>query len=183
VRAFLAFDLSNEVIEGLVAVQQELRNTRADVGLVGKDNLHFTVKFLGEVPDGVVQDVDARVAGLDLHAFQVAIDGIGVFPDFRRPRIVWAGVADGDEPVISNTAETVIEALDGIGKPDEREFRAHVTIARVRSSRNIDGLVAFARDNAKRRFGTTKIASLKLKSSTLTPNGPVYEDVREYALS
>jgi RNA 2',3'-cyclic 3'-phosphodiesterase len=76
----------------------------------------------------------------------------------------------------------VIEALDGIGKPEEREFRAHVTIGRVRSSRNSEALVAFVRENTKREFGRTKVTSLKLKSSLLTPNGPIYKDVREYAL-
>jgi 2'-5' RNA ligase len=181
-RAFLAFDISHEVIERLVESQQELRDTRADVGLVGKDNLHFTVKFLGEVPDEVVNTVDGRVAGLSLSSFEVRMEGVGVFPDVQRPRIVWAGVAADDEPVITDTAETVIEALDGIGRPEEREFRAHVTIGRVRSSRNIEGLVSFARVNAKREFGRTRVSSLKLKSSLLTPNGPIYKDVREYAL-
>jgi 2'-5' RNA ligase len=162
--------------------QRELRNTRADVGIVGRDNLHFTVKFLGEVPDEVAHDVDERVAELNLPAFEVRMQGIGVFPDLGRPRIVWAGVAAGDEPIITSTAESIIEALNGVGKPEEREFRAHVTIGRVRSSRDIEGLVTFARENEKREFGKTRVASLKLKSSLLTPNGPIYKDIREYAL-
>jgi RNA 2',3'-cyclic 3'-phosphodiesterase len=181
-RAFLAFDISHEVIEKLLETQLELRETRADVGLVGKENLHFTVKFLGEIPDDVVQEVDARVAGLDLPAFEIGMAGVGVFPDLQRPRIVWAGVAEVDEQVIVRTAEAIIEALEGIGKPEEREFRAHVTIGRVRSSRNIEGLVAFARKSAEREFGRTRIVSLKLKSSLLTPNGPIYKDIREYVL-
>jgi 2'-5' RNA ligase len=126
--------------------------------------------------------VDERVAGLNLSAFEVGMQGIGVFPDLDRPRIVWARVATDDEPVITSTAESIIEALNEVGKPEEREFRAHVTIGRVRSSRNMEGLVAFARENEKREFGKTRVASLKLKSSLLTPNGPIYKDIREYAL-
>jgi 2'-5' RNA ligase len=182
VRAFLAFDISHDAVERLMVAQDELRNTRADVGLVAKENLHFTVKFLGDVPDEAVDDVDARVAGLKLAPFEVLMEGLGVFPDFQRPRIVWAGVSASDEPAIISTAEAVIEALDGIGKPEERDFLAHVTIGRVKSSRNIEELVAFARANAKRDFGRTKISSLKLKSSLLTPSGPIYKDVREYVL-
>jgi RNA 2',3'-cyclic 3'-phosphodiesterase len=181
-RAFLAFDISDEVAERLVEVQNELRETRADVGLVSKEQLHFTVKFLGEVPDDTVRVVDERVAGLTLHSFEVRLSGVGVFPDLRRPRIVWAGVAHTDERVITETAEAVIEALDGVGKPEEREFSAHVTIGRVRSSRNSEALAAFVQRNASRDFGRTRISSLKLKSSLLTPKGPIYTDVREYGL-
>jgi RNA 2',3'-cyclic 3'-phosphodiesterase len=181
-RAFLAFDVSHEVIGSLVKTQDELRETRADVGIVARENLHFTVKFLGDVPEDVVNDIDERVAGLGLASFETTLAGLGVFPDIRRPRIVWAGVAAADESAIVGRAESVIEALDGIGKPEERDFRAHVTIGRVRSSRNVDALVVFTRQNASRIFGRTKVESLKLKSSLLTPKGPVYTDVREYPL-
>ncbi len=181
-RAFLAFDLSPEVIASLVRAQSELRDTRADVGVVAPENLHFTVKFLGDVSEDVVNTIDERVAGLGLTSFEATLAGLGAFPDLRRPRIVWAGVSQADEPVITERAQAVVEALDGIGKPDERDFLAHVTIVRVRSSRNVDALVAFTRQNGSRVFGRTKVESLKLKSSLLTPRGPVYTDVREYAL-
>jgi 2'-5' RNA ligase len=181
-RAFLAFDISQEVIERLAALQSEIRDTRADVGVVGRDNLHFTVKFLGEIPDDAVREIDGRIGALDLPAFEVNMQGVGMFPDFRRPRIVWAGVSPNDERAMTDTAEAVIEALDGIGKPEERGFRAHVTVGRVRSSRNMERLIALARENATREFGRTPVTSLKLKSSLLTPSGPVYSDVREYVL-
>ena len=178
----MAFEVSQQIIEVLVKAQDELRETRADVGIVSPENLHFTVKFLGDVPDDVVHAIDERIAGLDLTSFETTLAGMGVFPDLHRPRIVWAGVAAADEPAIIERVESVIEALDGIGKPEERDFVAHVTMGRVRSSRNIDALVAFARQNSSRVFGRTKISSLKLKSSLLTPKGAVYTNVREYAL-
>jgi RNA 2',3'-cyclic 3'-phosphodiesterase len=182
VRAFLAFEVSQQVIESLVRAQDELRETRADVGIVSPENLHFTVKFLGDVPDDVVRVIGERIAGLNLTSFETTLAGVGVFPDLSRPRIVWAGVDSADEPAISERAEAVIEALDGVGKPEERDFVAHVTIGRVKSSRNVEALVAFARRNDSRVFGRTNISSLKLKSSLLTPKGAIYTDVREYAL-
>lgn len=181
-RAFLAFDVSQEVIGSLVKVQGELRDTKADVGIVAPENLHFTVKFLGDVPDDVVNTIDERVAGLGLTSFEMTLAGVGAFPDLRRPRIVWAGVSPTDEPLITERAEAVIEALDGVGKPEERDFLAHMTIGRVRSSRNVEALVEFTRKNVSRVFGRTRVGSLKLKSSLLTPKGPVYTVVREYAL-
>lgn len=181
-RAFLAFDISQDVIERLLKAEEELRQTRADIGLVGRENLHFTVKFLGDVPDDITSKIDGRVSGLELASFEVEMKGMGVFPDMRRPRIVWAGVAAQDEASITGRAEAVIEALDGIGKPDERDFKAHVTIGRVRSARNVEAVESFVRGNEFRDFGRTRVTSLKLKSSLLTPKGPIYTDVREYVL-
>lgn len=181
-RAFLAFEVSPEVIGRIEGAEQELRATGADVGIVSRDNLHFTVRFLGEISDSDVQVVDQRVAPLGLTGFELSVRGVGVFPDLRRPRIVWAGVDPADERPISERAGTVVRALDGVGKPEEREFRPHLTIGRVRSPRNLDQLAGFVRNNTARDFGRTRIASLKLKSSLLTPKGPIYNDLREYAL-
>ena len=181
-RAFLSFEISQEVAERLAEAQRELRDTRADVSVVAKDNLHFTVKFLGEVSDDTPQVVDQRLASVNLSAFEVRVRGVGVFPNLRRPRVVWVGVAPEDEAVITKTATTVIEALTGIGQTDERGFTPHITLGRVRSPRNLEPLVAFVRGSADREFGPTRVETLKLKSSLLTPNGAVYTDLRRYPL-
>jgi 2'-5' RNA ligase len=179
-RAFLAFDVSHEVAERMELVETELKSTGADLGLVSRENLHFTVKFLGEIPEGDIRKVDERVGKLELSAFDVTVKGIGVFPDLRRPRVVWAGVDAADVEPISQRADAVIGALDGVGKPEGREFQPHITIARVRSPRNLERLASFVQENASREFGRTRIAGLKFKSSVLTPKGPVYRDLREY---
>jgi 2'-5' RNA ligase len=140
------------------------------------------VKFLGDIPDAAVGKIDGRISGLSLSAFDVGMVGLGVFPDLRRPRIVWAGVSKEDEPVITTTAEKIVAALEGVGEPEERDFRAHVTIGRIRSLRNVEALAAFVQKNTQLVFGRVSVGSLKLKSSVLTPSGPIYNDVREYVL-
>ncbi len=168
--------------ENLTKAEEELSKTRADIKLVERENLHFTVKFLGEVPDSVADDVDRRIGTLALRTMEVSVRGLGVFPDLRRPRVVWAGVAPQDFALISASGQKVIDALEGIGASDERGFHPHITLARVRSPRNHEALVAVLRDYSTKEFGRTRITTLKLKSSVLTPNGPTYRDVREYAL-
>jgi 2'-5' RNA ligase len=150
--------------------------------MVGEDNIHFTVKFLGDVPDAMVHEIDARINGLELHSVEVTVRGVGVFPDLQRPRGVWAWVAAQDAERIESLSNRIITALDGIGKPEDHEFHAHITLARVRGPRNREALVSFVRENSAIDFGTTRIASLKLKSSVLTSGGPIYSDVRGYAL-
>jgi 2'-5' RNA ligase len=174
--------VSPEVRENLMKVEEELRQSRADIKLVERENLHFTVKFLGEIPDVTVDEVDRKISALALRAVRIDVRGVGAFPDGRRPRVVWAGVSTPDIGTVSSMGQQVLDALEGIGESDDRGFHPHITLARVRSLRNGEALSAVIRENASREFGRTEIAALKLKSSDLTPRGPVYRDLKEYAL-
>jgi len=140
------------------------------------------VKFLGEVSEDTVKEVDGRLRGLALSSFDVLVRGIGAFPDPRRPRVVWAGVAPQSEKAIDAAASAFIGALEGIGKPEDHEFHPHITLARVRSPLNSGALASLLQSNVRRDLGGTRITSLKLKSSVLSPSGPTYTDVKEYAL-
>jgi len=141
------------------------------------------VKFLGEVSEDTVKEVDRRLRGLTLSSFDVQVRGVGAFPDRTHPRVVWAGVARESEQAIDGAASTIIGALAGVGMPDDHEFHAHITLSRVRSPLNAGPLISFLQLNASRDFGATRITSLKLKSSVLSPVGPKYADVGEYALA
>ncbi len=182
-RAFLALEVPEEsVIRNLVKAQEELRETRADLAIVESQNLHFTVKFLGEIPESRLPEIDARLSKLALRSARVSIRGVGAFPDPRRPRVIWAGIPPEQFGSVTPLAEAVIDSLKGIGEEDDRDYHPHITLARVRSSSSREALASFLDTNAMREFGTTHLGSLKLKSSTLTPRGPIYNDVREYRL-
>lgn len=171
------------MVGNLVRVQHELAETRADLKAVERENLHFTVKFLGEVPEGIVEEVDARLRGLAPAAFEVVVRGVGAFPDPRRPRVVWAGVSRESQPAIEGAASAYAGALEGLGRPEDHGFHAHITLARVRSPANADRLASFIGRNGLRDLGRTMVTRLKLKSSVLSPTGPSYTDLREYALA
>jgi 2'-5' RNA ligase len=181
-RAFLAFEVPPDVIDNLARVQEELRTTRADLKMVERENLHFTVRFLGEIQEDTVKEVDRRLQGLELPRFEVRVRGVGAFPDVRRPRVVWAGVAGESEESVNSAARTYLKALEGVGAPDDHPFHAHITLARVRSAVNGAGLASFLASNGGRDLGLCTIGSLKLKSSILSPRGPTYSDLREYPL-
>jgi RNA 2',3'-cyclic 3'-phosphodiesterase len=170
------------VVENLVLVEEELKRTRADLKVVRRDNLHFTVKFLGEVPDDTVKEIDRRLEGLTLSSFGVRVRGVGAFPETRRPRVVWAGVSRESEEAMNEAAAAIIGVLEGVGKPEDHEFHPHITLARVRSPLNGGALAPFLQLNTARDLGETRIESLILKSSVLSPSGPAYTDLREYVL-
>ncbi len=182
-RAFVALEVPGQVLDSLVDFQKELSSTGADMKMVDRDNLHFTVKFLGDITEAQAAEVGSRLQSLSMKGAQVEVKGAGAFPSLSRPRVVWAGLAREHEPFVEPIARQVIGALEGIGERDDRPFRAHITLGRVRSDRSSRQLGELLRLNSGRRFGTTTLSELKLKSSTLTPSGPVYSDVGVFRLN
>lgn len=166
----------------MVTLQRELAATGADLKLVERQNLHFTLKFLGEISEAQAKDADGRLKALRLTGGEVSVAGVGAFPSPRRPNVVWVGVANEDAERVKAIAEAVIKALEGIGERDSRPFQAHLTLARVRSFRNGGELSSLIETNADRVFGKVRLSSFTLKSSLLTPKGPVYSDVGVYSL-
>lgn len=182
-RAFVAIEIPDpQVMERLVALERELESTMADLKAVERENLHYTVKFLGEITEAQASEVDRRLGSLRLPKARVTAKGVGAFPSLSRPRVVWVGVGEGDPQKVAAIAEPVIHALAGIGEQDDRPFQAHLTVARVRSEANKRNLEAFLRENHDRSFGAVEITEFKLKSSVLTPKGPIYSDVGVYGL-
>jgi len=182
-RAFVALEVPGAVLDSLVRFQSEVGATGADLKLVERQNLHFTVIFLGEISDAKAAEAKSRLGKLELKRLQVEVRGAGAFPTPTRPRVVWAGVAREQEPPVGQLAAQVIGSLEGIGERDDRPFQAHITLARVRSGFNSRQLGDLLLKNADREFGLAALTELKLKSSALTPGGPVYSDIGVYPLS
>ena len=179
----MALEVPREsVITAMVSVQEELRKTQADLKVVSRENLHFTVKFLGEISEWQAREADKRLKSLELGRAAVTLEGVGAFPSSVHPNVIWAGVAQVDWGKIVPMAERVIAELRGIGEEDSRPFEPHITLARVRSAAKREALVSFLQLNATRKFGSAELTHLKLKSSELTPRGPVYADVGVYPL-
>jgi len=181
-RAFVAIEVSDRVLDSLVGFQGELSATGADLKLVERQNLHFTVKFLGEITEAQAAEVQSRLSKLEPMGAKVEVKGAGAFPNPGRPKVVWAGVAHEHEALVEPIAKKVIGALEGIGERDERPFRAHITLGRVRSYRNTRELGELLRRNSSRSFGASELSELKLKSSVLTPSGPIYRDIGVFRL-
>ncbi len=182
-RAFVALEISEpNVLDALVAFQQELSRTGSDLKLVERENLHFTVKFLGEISKSQAKEADAKLKGLRLSSAQVEVRGVGAFPSIGRPNVVWVGVPESQEGLVAQVAQSAIGALEGIGETDRRPFRAHATLARLRSRTESKELTTLLTANSDRTFGSLTLRQLKLKSSVLSPSGPTYSDVGVYQL-
>jgi len=180
VRSFVAFDIDSDLVrKKLTDVQALLVKTGADLKVVAPENIHITMRFLGDVRMDSVEKIYEAMKKALFVPFDVKIEGVGAFPDVRYPRVVWAGITQGanDLRSISSQLEPHLTAL-GFA-PDPKGFSPHLTIARVRSSRNKAELAKFIVENKNYGFGTVRAACLRLKKSDLTPKGPIYSTLKE----
>ena len=176
-RCFVAIPLPREVKDEVVRVQKELRRLDLHAKWVEQDNLHVTMKFLGQVQEADLDKAKQIVSGISSFArpFCLKLSGLGAFPDVRRPRVLWIGISPQDNPVaiISHLEDGFIDL--GIPK-EKRTPHPHITMARVKSPKNTQRL--------KQALSELKLENLKwdvegitLFRSLLKPSGPVYEEI------
>jgi 2'-5' RNA ligase len=180
IRSFLAFDIEDEwIIRRLAAVQGMLAKTAADLKLVKPQNIHLTVRFLGNISPPMVDAIHEEMKQVSFAPFDVELRGLGAFPRLSYPRVVWAGIKKGADELVK-IFEQLEPRLRGLGfKPDRKGFSPHLTIARVRSGKNKAQLIKLIRELENHEFGAVKAECFRLKKSDLSPKGPIYSTLRE----
>jgi 2'-5' RNA ligase len=181
VRSFLAFDIdSEEVTRKLARMQKFSAETGADLKLVEPENIHVTLRFLGDINLNMVERVFAVMKRVEFSPFDIHLVGLGVFPSLNFPRVLWAGIAQGADE-LKNVASQLETGLRDLGfAPDSKGFSPHLTIARVRSGRNKVQLADFVKKNDNYDFGSINANCLRLKKSVLSPRGPTYSTLKEH---
>lgn len=180
IRSFIAFDIDNEsIIKRFSEAQATLVNTGADLKLVKPQNIHVTMRFLGNISPPMVDLIHEELKKISFASFDVEIKGLGVFPKLKYARVIWAGIRKGADE-LTNVFNQLEPLLRGLGfKPDSKGFSAHLTIARVKTGRNKAELIRRIQELADYEFGIVKADCLRLKKSVLTPKGPIYSTLRE----
>jgi 2'-5' RNA ligase len=178
IRCFIAILLSDEIKEKAVEIQSRLRKANADVKWVERENLHITLRFLGEIEEAKVEKVKRlmeEVAGR-FSPQKLVFKGVGAFPDLRRPRVVWIG-GEGDS--LSKIAEELERGIREIGIPPEKPFSFHLTLGRVRSPRNLGQLTRLMGEVGDVHIGEMTAEKITLMRSILLPQGPQYSILYE----
>ncbi len=179
-RAFIAVDLSAEVLDRLAQVMEGLREEIGDhaVRWLPLENVHLTLKFLGDVSVSNVERVKEilRNSASGHPLFAVSVGGVGAFPSLLRARVVWAGV-EGPPDLMSLQRMIDMETARLGYASEDRPFKPHLTLGRV--SRNVSSKelqqIAQVLKNKKVGFlGVTQVAEVHLFRSDLQPNGAVY---------
>jgi RNA 2',3'-cyclic 3'-phosphodiesterase len=185
VRAFVALVLAEPLRVRLGEEVARLRSGRPGVAWVAPENLHLTLKFLGEVDPPRLESLQAALAAAvgGRSRFQLTCAGLGAFPTTSRPRVIWAGVHDGAE-ASTRLAEAVEHALAPLGfDPKGRAFSAHITLGRVRVPRGDPALTTALEVARARIFGATPIDRVVLMRSDLSPRGARYTELTAFPLA
>jgi len=186
IRSFLAFDIPEEMKEELGSVIELLSPKVKGVKWVKPRKMHCTIRFFGNVEEdllmGRLSDVIAREVRHQ-SPIHLSDHGIGVFPNWRYPRVLWAGLTGETDAMISLHAK-LEEAFDEFGiKKDPRELRLHLTLGRARSAfKNKEALVGLVEKMAEKEFGEFDVKELVLYKSELTKDGPIYTSLKRFSL-
>jgi len=175
-RGFIAVDIPPS--PPLESFADQLRNASASLKVVSTDQLHLTVKFLGDTEEGLVSEIVAtiREACAEVRPFDITVRGTGAFPSLSRMNVIWVGV-DGAEP-IARIAAALEASLESLGFAAERRpWKAHVTLARVKGHRDLDRVRRILEDRRDEVFGGHRIDRIHLKKSVLTSGGAQYSIV------
>jgi len=175
-RIFIAVDLIDQLKEPIIKMQRELIEAGVEMKPVEPENLHITLRFIGEVSKDLVEEVKRRLGAIKYRQFTIHMRGVGAFPSIERPRVIWIGIEEGARD-LANLHEIIMKLTGDIGEKDERGFIPHLTIARVKYVRNANKYMEVIKRYENADFGTQVIDTVKLKRSILTPRGPIYNDL------
>lgn len=184
-RCFIALEIPGAVKNHLVDLQESLKKTQADVRWVPEENLHLTLRFLGEIDEPQVQlvkqDLDQAVAGMP--RFEIRLAGAGAFPGVTSPKVVWAGVETGKETL--NQIAQAVKALENfpVQPGNDMPFSPHITLGRVRSRKFRQNLVSALQKIQWRCDIPWEVNEVGLYLSELTPSGAVYSRLHRSPLS
>lgn len=176
-RLFVALDLPGEIRDRLVMLQAGVPGAR----WVKPENLHVTLRFIGEVEDPVAQDLDAALVRVAAPEFALQLDGVGHFGSERKPQVLWAGVARS-EP-LQFLRDKVDRAVVAAGlSPDERKFRPHVTLGKLKEA-PAERVARWLSGNALFLAGPIAMHGFGLYRSHLYSEGAIYEELVHYPLN
>lgn len=170
-RLFVEVPLPEELKEKIEELGKEIE--QEGIKLVKPQNMHATLKFLGETSEGKLGDIEQRLRQITFSSFKCSLKGAGVFPNENYIRVVWVGVESNGQ--LEKLAEDVIGSLKGYGKDDR--FSAHITIARVKKKVEIN---EFLKKHAEEEIGGFEVKSFQLMESVLSREGPTYSVVARF---
>jgi 2'-5' RNA ligase len=184
-RAFIAIKVAGEIRRRIIEIQNELKDINADIRWVKSENIHITLKFLGEVEDNRIIEVCRIVedAVKTTGTFELSVETSGVFPGQGLPVVIWIGVSEGMEFLVK-LYHSLEESLYRAGfEKEKRNFSAHLTIGRISSARNIKNLLQKLETFKNVGLGRMAAEAVYILRSDLTPEGPVYSVIKKVELN
>lgn len=181
-RCFTAIDLPKSLKKRINNFQKEVKKKDIFYGkYVEEENLHLSLKFLGEINKEKVKRVKETLAEIDSSAFSASLKNIGAFPGKHFVKVLWIGAEQGRKQII-NLHDKIDDKLSGLLKKSKR-FEPHITLMRVKNISSKSEMKKFFEEYENKKFANLNIDSFSLFKSTLTEKGPIYEKISNFKLN
>lgn len=183
-RTFVAIELPKSRQDDIRKLQHAFASHRLDIRWVKPENLHLTLRFLGDVDPPDIDAVERVLSGTAANTpiFDLSPRGMGVFPNIRQPRILWVGMA-GQTDMLRSLQKSLVDALVPLGfAADKRPYRGHLTIGRIKPRTHQGRLVGALRTHQEFFSQVFTVKRLVIFKSDLRPDGPVYTRLCEMPL-
>jgi RNA 2',3'-cyclic 3'-phosphodiesterase len=187
-RAFIAVALPEPLTGFVSEVQRALKALGLSIAWVPPANVHLTLKFLGDIEPADIEPIAAVMTECARQVTPLVLSAgrLGVFPDLRRPRVVWMGIA-GDIPQLIALQQDLEVRLDPVGKgrfkPEQRPFKGHLTLGRIKTRLESGLLVSALRQTGQATSHAFTVDAMHLIQSRLTPSGSIYTPLRSVILA
>jgi len=184
IHTFIAVDLPEKIYSSIEKIQEELKSHRFKIRWVRPRNIHLTLKFLGNAKKSDVDRIAkaAKESVKDIAPFSLFARGIGVFPNIKRPRVLWVGVC-GQMDMLLKMQSNFESQLETVGfKKECKPFKGHLTFARIKDKVNSKKLIQALSVYSEFESESFVIGKVILYKSQLKPSGPVYSKLYEMPL-
>ena len=173
-RLFTAIELTPEIRESIRKLYPEVASPA--MSMAKPEAIHITLRFIGEVREKKLGELESALAGVKLAPFTLKFKGVGVFPNLKFIRVIWVGCESEELNKLEHEIDNAVGKY--CDKPSER-FSGHVTIARPKGPVKLGD---FFDKSKEREFGEMEVKSFVLKKSLLAPGGAVHSVVKEFKL-
>ncbi|WP_407416470.1 RNA 2',3'-cyclic phosphodiesterase [Methanobrevibacter sp.] len=182
IRAFLAIDLDDDLKPKINKIIREFKKIDANIKYVDLQNLHFTLKFFGDIDTEGIDVLAEKIENVvkNFNSFDIKIKGCGAFPNKNRIKVIWVGL--DEDQVLKELHDKLDKQFNSLGFDLDKKFSSHLTIGRMRSAKGKNKVKSTIESFENVEIGSMDVISIVLKKSTLTPAGPIYEDLIEFKL-
>ena len=184
IRCFIAIEIPETIQNKLARIQGTLRKQIQKASWVKPNNIHLTLKFLGDVDPDDIQTIGEAIerVAIQHRSFSLRVAGLGAFPNFARPRVLWAGVAVGGERVSALAQDINMALIDCGFSIDTKKFNPHLTIARVKERIDLRPYANQYRQYGRMDGAEMSVTTISLIQSQLHPTGAIYSTLQSYSL-
>jgi 2'-5' RNA ligase len=184
IRSFLAIELPRPILRKIEEVETDLKSAHADVRWVSPEKIHLTLKFFGDIEESRIDSIfdSIKEPVRSTQPFSLKVQGVGAFRSMKSPRVIWMGLVNGSQ-ILTSFQKEIEARLEKIGfQPEDRPFRPHLTLGRVKSSRGRNDLVGRMEKHKEGEFGDFQVKRVILFRSDLKPSGPIYTPLGDVKL-